>query len=80
MSPKRLQSIVDSENMAGTAYVSNDTCASYRMEVDTEQNTAEELVAGHFHFYQYCTPYTPFKQVNNTMEYEASALSAALSL
>lgn len=80
MSPKRLQSIVDSENMAGTAYVSNDTCASYRMEVDTEQNTAEELVAGHFHFYQYCTPYTPFKQVNNTMEYEASALSAALTL
>lgn len=80
MNPKRLQSIIDSENMKGSKYVSEEACASYRMVADTEKNTAAELVAGHYHFYLYCTPFPPLKQVNVTMEYEASSLVTALNL
>lgn len=50
------------------------------MKADPDRNTAAELVAGHYSFYQYCTPFPPFKQINNTMEYEAGALASALSL
>lgn len=80
MNPKRLQSIIDSENMKGSTYVSNGVCASYRMVADTEKNTEAELVAGHYHFWMYCTPFPPMKQVNNTMEYESSSLVTALNL
>lgn len=80
MNKKRLQSIVDSENMKGSVYVSTEVCASYSMKADPDKNTEAELVAGHFHFYQYCTPFPPMKQVNNTMEYESSSLVTALSL
>ena len=80
MNPKRLQSIIDSENMKGSKYVSEEACASYRMVADTEKNTAAELVAGHYHFYLYCTPFPPLKQVNVTMDYEASSLVTALNL
>ena len=80
MNPKRLQSIIDSENMKGSKYVAEEACASYRMVADTEKNTAAELVAGHYHFYLYCTPFPPLKQVNVTMEYEASSLVTALNL
>lgn len=80
MNPKRLQSIIDSENMKGSKYVSEEACASYRMVADTEKNTAAELVAGHYHFCLYCTPFPPLKQVNVTMEYEASSLVTALNL
>lgn len=80
MNKKRLQSIIDSENMKGSVYTSNEVCASYSMKADPDLNTTAELVAGHYHFYQYCTPFPPFKQINNTMEYEAGALSTALAL
>lgn len=80
MNKKRLQSIIDSENMRGSVYVSTEVCASYSMKADPDRNTAAELVAGHYSFYQYCAPFPPFKQVNNTMEYEAGALASALSL
>lgn len=80
MNPKRLQSIIDSENMKGSKYVSEEACASYRMVADTEKNTAAELVAGHYHFCLYCTPFPPLKQVNVAMEYEASSLVTALNL
>lgn len=80
MNPKRLQSIIDSKNMKGSKYVSEEACASYRMVADTEKNTAAELVAGHYHFYLYCTPFPPLKQMNVTMEYEASSLVTALNL
>lgn len=80
MNPKRLQSIIDSENMKGSKYVSEEACASYRMVADTEKNTAAELVAGHYHFCLYCTPFPPLKQVSVTMEYEASSLVTALNL
>ena len=80
MNPKRLQSIIDSENMKGSKYVSEEACASYRIVADTENNTAAELVAGHYHFYLYCTPFPPLKQMNVTMEYEASSLVTALNL
>ena len=80
MNKKRLQSIIDSENMKGSVYVSTEVCASYSMKADPDRNTAAELVAGHYSFYQYCTPFPPFKQINNTMEYEAGALASALSL
>lgn len=80
MNPKRLQSIIDSENMKGAVYESTEVCASYSMKADPDRNTAAELVAGHYSFYQYCTPFPPFKQINNTQEYEAGALASALSL
>ena len=80
MNPKRLQSIIDSENMKGSVYVSTEVCASYSMKADPDRNTTAELVAGHYSFYQFCTPFPPFKQINNTMEYEAGALTSALSL
>ena len=80
MNKKRLQSIIDSENMKGSVYVSTEVCASYSMKADPDRNTTAELVAGHYSFYQFCTPFPPFKQINNTMEYEAGALTSALSL
>ena len=63
-----------------SVYVSTEVCASYSMKADPDRNTTAELVAGHYSFYQFCTPFPPFKQINNTMEYEAGALTSALSL
>ena len=56
MNKKRLQSIIDSENMQGSVYVSTEVCASYSMKADPDRNTTAELVAGHYSFYQFCTP------------------------
>ena len=45
MNKKRLQSIIDSENMKGSVYVSTEVCASYSMKADPDRNTTAELVA-----------------------------------
>ena len=39
MNKKRLQSIIDSENMKGSVYVSTEVCASYSMKADPDRNT-----------------------------------------
>ncbi len=79
MNKKLLQSIIDNENMKGTAYVSNGVCASYSIMLDPNGNTDADLAAGRISFYMYCTPFPPMKLVKNTMEYQANALSEALT-
>lgn len=78
MNTRLLESIIDSENMRGSVYTSSGVCASYSIQLDPDANTTADLIAGHITFHQYVTPFPPMKLVENTMEYEADALSTAL--
>lgn len=77
---KRLiEAIVDEENIYGNALVAEDACAKYQMEYREEDNSAEDLAAGHVRFRLCVTPYSPGEVLEEIMEYDAEALIAALS-
>lgn len=77
---KRLiEAIVDEENIYGNALVAEDACAKYQMEYREEDNSAEDLANGHVRFRLCVTPYSPCEVLEEIMEYDAEALTAALS-
>jgi hypothetical protein len=77
---KRLiEAIVDSENVRGNGFVSRGICARYQIVFNEEENTTADLLNGKITFHQYLTPYTPAEDIENVLEFDPDALSAALA-
>ena len=74
-----IESIVDTENIRGNAYVAQGKCAAARMEYDPTENTVQTLLDGQIRFRQHLAPYTPAEDILNTLEFDADALAAALN-
>lgn len=77
---KRLiEAIVDSENIRGNGFVARDVCARYEIVFNEEENTTADLLNGKITFHQYITPYTPAEDIEDIIEFDPEALSAALA-
>lgn len=74
-----IQSIVDSENIRGNAYVAAGKCAAARIEYIADENPVTNLLNGKLMFHTHLSPYTPAEDIVNTLEFDPDALSDALN-
>lgn len=72
-----IESIVDSENIRGQAYVP-DKCAGIRIEFLEDENPVTDLLNGKITFHQYLAPYTPAEDIVNILEFDTETLQGAL--
>lgn len=79
LNSRLIEAIVDSENMRGNAFVSRGVCAAYRTEYNEAENPITELLNGHVTIHQYISPFTPAEVIEDIIEYDANALSAAMT-
>lgn len=75
-----IESIVDSENVRGNAYVSQGKCAAAYIEFNADENTTDTLLNGQLHFHQHLSPYVPAEDIVNTLEFDPDALRNALTV
>lgn len=75
-----IESVVDGENMRGNAYVAAGKCAAARIEYNESENDAAALLDGRLTFHMFLAPYTPAEDIVCTLEFDADALAAALSV
>ncbi len=71
--------VVDSENVRGNGFVARNVCARYEIVYLAEENPTTELLNGHLTFHQYISPYTPAEHIQDKIEFDPYALSAALN-
>ena len=77
---KRLiEAIVDSENVRGNGFVARGVCARYETTFNEDENTTTDLLNGKITFHQYITPFTPAEDIEDIIEFDPEALSAALA-
>ena len=77
---KRLiEAIVDSENVRGNGFVARGVCARYEIVFNEDENPTTDLLNGKLTFHQYITPYTPAENIEDIIEVDPNALSAALN-
>lgn len=74
-----IESIVDSENIRGNAYVADGKCATARIEFIADENPTTNLLNGKLTFHQHLAPYTPAEDILNTLEFDPDALASALN-
>lgn len=73
--PRLIESVVDSENIRGNAYVAQGKCAIAQIEFDP---VSTDILNGKLVFHQRLAPYPPAEAIVNKLEFDANALSAAL--
>lgn len=73
-----IESIVDTENIRGAAYVADQKCARAEIEFITDENPVTNLIDGKLRFHQYLTPYPPAEDILNVLEFDPYALQTAL--
>lgn len=74
-----VESVVDSENIRGNAYVSNGKCAAAYIEFNEAENQVTDILNGKITFHQHLAPWTPAEDILNTLEFDPDALAAALN-
>lgn len=74
-----VESIVDSENIRGNAYVSAGKCAAAYIEFNEAENTTEDILEGRITFRQHLSPYVPAEDILNILEFDPEALAGALT-
>lgn len=74
-----IESIVDSENIRGNAYVQQGKCAGAYIEFIAEENAVTDLLNGKLTFHQHLAPYVPAEDILNTLEFDPDALQSALN-
>lgn len=78
MDVRLIESIVDSENIRGNAYVSSGKCAAARIEYNEAENTREDILNGKITFHQFLSPWTPAEDILNILEFDPDALQSAI--
>lgn len=74
-----IENLCDSENIRGNGYVATGKCAGARIEYRESENTITDLMGGALSFHQMLAPYTPAEVINDTLEFDPSALEAEMS-
>ena len=74
-----IESIVDSENIRGNAYVAAGKCAAARIEYNEAENPITDLLNGKITFHQHLAPYVPTEDIHNILEFDTDALQSALA-
>ena len=78
MNRRLVDDIVNSFNIWGNSLVSGGMCAGLYAEFRQEENTLDDVLAGHLKLRIYFAPYTPAEYINSTMEFDVSALESVL--
>jgi hypothetical protein len=76
---RMIEAIVDSENVRGNGFVARGVCARYEIVFNEDENSTADLLNGKLTFHQYITPYTPAEDIEDIIEFDPDALSAALN-
>ena len=74
-----IETIVDTENKRGAAYVADEKCARAEIEFIASENPVTSLIDGKLRFHQYLTPYTPAEDILNVLEFDPYALESKLN-
>lgn len=74
-----IETIVDTENIRGGAYVSAGKCARAEIKFNMDENPVTNLIDGKLTFHQYLTPYPPAEDIHNILEFDPYALESALA-
>jgi len=77
--PRLIETIVDTENIRGAAYVSQGKCARAEITFSMDENPLTDLIDGKLTFHQYLTPYPPAEDIHNILEFDPYALEEALA-
>ena len=79
MNQRTVDDIVNSFNIWGNSLTAAGMCAGLYVEYREEENTLENIMAGHLKLRIYFAPYTPIEYIRATMEFDVAALEAAMS-
>ena len=60
-------------------FVARGVCARYEITFNEDENTTTDLLNGKITFHQYITPFTPAEDIEDIIEFDPNALSAALN-
>lgn len=74
-----IEALVDDENVRGNSLVAQGKAAGVRIEYNSDENPASQVINGKVKFHQYLAPYTPAEYIENTLEFDRSMLETALS-
>lgn len=74
-----IESIVDSENIRGNSYVTNEYCAGYKIEFRASENPITSILDGKIKFHTMLAPYTPAEVIENVFEFDPVAIETALT-
>lgn len=78
MNTRLIESVVDSENIRGNAYVSAGKCAAAYIEYNEAENPVTDILNGKITFHQHLAPYVPAEDILNILEFDTDALRSAL--
>lgn len=78
MNTRLIESVVDSENIRGNAYVSAGKCAAAYIEYNEAENPVTDILNGKSTFHQHLAPYVPAEDILNILEFDTDALQSAL--
>lgn len=76
---KLIQTIVQSENIRGNSFVARGICARYEIQFLEDENPTTDLINGKITFHQYISPFPPAEDIEDIIEYDADAISTALT-
>ena len=74
-----VESIVDSENIRGNAYVATGKCAAAYIEFNEAENPVTDILDGKITFHQHLAPWVPAEDILNILEFDPDALKSALT-
>jgi phage tail sheath protein FI len=77
--PRLVESVVDTENIRGQAYVQAGKCAAISVEYNEAENTVTDILNGKVTFHLHLAPYTPAEDILGILEFDPDALQAALN-
>lgn len=79
MNRRTVDDLVNSFNLWGNSLTAAGMCAGLYAEFREDENTVDDILAGHVKIRIYFAPYTPMEYINATIEFDVSALEAAMS-
>lgn len=79
MNRRTVDDIVNSFNIWGNSLTASGMCAGLYMEYRKEENSIDDILAGHMNVRIYFAPYTPGEYINATIEFDVSALENAMT-
>lgn len=77
--PRLREAIIEQQNVLGASYISSQICARYEMMYLDSENTEQTLADGKLYFHKYVAMYLPAEDIEGVVEFDISAIAAAMS-
>ncbi len=77
MNRRMIDDVVNSFNIWGNSLVASGMCAGLYAEYRSDENTTEDVLAGHLKLRVFFAPYTPAEYISTVMEFDVNTLENA---